>query len=226
MFGYGFLAVVLVLYLDAIGLDPLAVGLVLTLTLDRRHDHLAVADHARGSVRPAACPGGRCRPDGPRRGRVRVYQLGAAADPRRRDRGHLADRQRGRPVPRRRAGGPVADRPRRPPDGDVRLVQPRRLHRDRLRGARCRAREPGTAERRLGARRCLPGHRRRLRADRPRDGRRVLAPRVSRRGAFRMPPSTTASGEDSVCTSRRRSSCGCPSCSPSTPSVAASSRRA
>ncbi len=33
MFAYGFLAVVLVLYLDAIGLDPLAVGLVLTLTL-------------------------------------------------------------------------------------------------------------------------------------------------------------------------------------------------
>ncbi len=33
MFGYGFLAVVLVLYLVAIGLDPLAVGLVLTLTL-------------------------------------------------------------------------------------------------------------------------------------------------------------------------------------------------
>ncbi len=33
MFAYGFLAVVLVLYLDAIGLDPLAVGIVLTLTL-------------------------------------------------------------------------------------------------------------------------------------------------------------------------------------------------
>src|SRR5512139_2471289 len=33
MFGYGFLAVVLVLYLDAVGLDPLAIGLVLTLTL-------------------------------------------------------------------------------------------------------------------------------------------------------------------------------------------------
>jgi MFS family permease len=33
MFGYGFLAVVLVLYLTAIGLDPLAVGIVLTLTL-------------------------------------------------------------------------------------------------------------------------------------------------------------------------------------------------
>jgi len=33
MFGYGFLAVVLVLYLDAAGLDPLAVGLVLTFTL-------------------------------------------------------------------------------------------------------------------------------------------------------------------------------------------------
>ena len=33
MFGYGMLAVVLVLYLDAIGLDPLAIGVVLTLTL-------------------------------------------------------------------------------------------------------------------------------------------------------------------------------------------------
>jgi MFS family permease len=33
MFGYGFLAVVLVLYLVAAGLDPLAVGIVLTLTL-------------------------------------------------------------------------------------------------------------------------------------------------------------------------------------------------
>jgi MFS family permease len=33
MFGYGFLAVVLVLYLATAGLDPLAVGLVLTLTL-------------------------------------------------------------------------------------------------------------------------------------------------------------------------------------------------
>jgi len=29
MFAYGFLAVVLVLYLDAIGLDPLAIGIVL-----------------------------------------------------------------------------------------------------------------------------------------------------------------------------------------------------
>jgi MFS family permease len=33
MFGYGFLAVVLVLYLAALGLDPLTIGLVLTLTL-------------------------------------------------------------------------------------------------------------------------------------------------------------------------------------------------
>jgi MFS family permease len=33
MFGYGFLAVVLVLYLAAIGLDPIAIGLILTLTL-------------------------------------------------------------------------------------------------------------------------------------------------------------------------------------------------
>jgi MFS family permease len=33
MFGYGFLAVVLVLYLAAIGLDPITIGVVLTLTL-------------------------------------------------------------------------------------------------------------------------------------------------------------------------------------------------
>jgi MFS family permease len=33
MFGYGFLAVVLVLYLAAIGLEPVAIGVVLTLTL-------------------------------------------------------------------------------------------------------------------------------------------------------------------------------------------------
>jgi MFS family permease len=33
MFGYGFLAVVLVLYLDALGLDPLTIGIVLTATL-------------------------------------------------------------------------------------------------------------------------------------------------------------------------------------------------
>ena len=33
MFGYGFLAVVLVLYLAAAGLDPLSIGIVLTLTL-------------------------------------------------------------------------------------------------------------------------------------------------------------------------------------------------
>jgi len=33
MFGYGFLAVVLVLYLDALGLDALTIGVILTLTL-------------------------------------------------------------------------------------------------------------------------------------------------------------------------------------------------
>src|SRR3990172_13290767 len=33
MFGYGFLAVVLVLYLAALGLDALTIGLILTLTL-------------------------------------------------------------------------------------------------------------------------------------------------------------------------------------------------
>ena len=33
LFAYGFLAVVLVLYLAAVGLDPIGIGLVLTLTL-------------------------------------------------------------------------------------------------------------------------------------------------------------------------------------------------
>src|SRR5258708_20697184 len=33
MFGYGFLAVVLVLYLAALGFDPLTIAIVLTLTL-------------------------------------------------------------------------------------------------------------------------------------------------------------------------------------------------
>ena len=53
MFGYGFLAVVLVLYLAAIGLDPLAIGIVLTLTLIGDTHHLALADDERRPARPA-----------------------------------------------------------------------------------------------------------------------------------------------------------------------------
>ena len=93
---------------------------------DRRHPDLAVADDERRSVRPSPRPRRRRRPDDRRRHRVRLHELGAAADPGRDDRRHLADRQRGRPVPRRRAGGAVPDGPRRPPDADLRLVQPRR----------------------------------------------------------------------------------------------------
>ena len=53
MFGYGFLAVVLVLYLAALGLDPLTIGIVLTLTLVGDTLDLAVADDARRPVRAA-----------------------------------------------------------------------------------------------------------------------------------------------------------------------------
>ena len=93
MFAYGFLAVVLVLYLDAVGLDPLAIGLVLTLTLlgdtlislwlttnaDRfGRRHVLVA----GAILMVLA------------GVVFAYhQLGPAADHRRSDRRHLPDRQ-------------------------------------------------------------------------------------------------------------------------------------
>ena len=47
MFGYGLLAVVLVLYLDAIGLSGGQIGVLLTLTLLGDAGHLAVADDPR-----------------------------------------------------------------------------------------------------------------------------------------------------------------------------------
>ena len=40
MFGYGFLAVVLALYLSALGLDETQIGLLLTLTLAGERAHL------------------------------------------------------------------------------------------------------------------------------------------------------------------------------------------
>ena len=76
MFGYGFLAVVLVLYLDALGLDPLTVGIVLTLTLIGDTLDLAVADDERGSLRAAPGPRRRGRPDDRRRHRVRLHRAG------------------------------------------------------------------------------------------------------------------------------------------------------
>ena len=78
----------------------------------------------------------------------------------------------------------------------------------------------------LCAARRLPGDRHRLRVDRDPDDRRLLAARdvPSRRRRRRPPP--TASGAASVSTARSGSSSSCRSCSRSTPSVAASSRRA
>ena len=54
MFGYGFLAVVLVLYLEALGFDGAAVGLLLGADAARRRGDLAAADDPGGPVRPAA----------------------------------------------------------------------------------------------------------------------------------------------------------------------------
>ena len=148
MFGYGFLAVVLVLYLAAIGLDPLAVGIVLTLTLiGDTLISLWLTTHA------------------DRFGRRRVLVAGAVLmvvagivfastswvplliiagaigviSPTGNEVG---------PVPGRRTGGAVPDGPRRSSDRDVRLVQPRRVRRDGDRGARrraCSARRSSTA---------------------------------------------------------------------------------
>ena len=149
----------------------------------RRHDHLALADDARRSAGAAPRARGRVDPDGGRRRRVRGHRLGAAAHRRGDDRGHLADRQRGRSVPRHRAGRPVADRARHPAHGHVRLVQPRRLPRDGQWRARGRAGQPAPAGsgRAHGGR--LPGGRHRLRRDRSGHGGRLLAARRRHRAA-------------------------------------------
>ena len=135
---------------------PLTIGIVLTLTLVGDTLDLAVADDQRGPLRSPPGAGRRGPADGRRRARVRAHRLGAAADPRGDDRGHLADRQRGRAVPRGRAGRVVADRPRRPADRDVRLVQPRRVRRDRDGGAGARACSARRCWARAGAGRRLP----------------------------------------------------------------------
>ena len=104
MFGYGFLAVVLVLYLAAAGLDPLAIGIVLTLTLigDTIISLWLTTNADRLGRRRVLVAGAVLMVVAG--DRLRVHELGPAAHPRRRDRRHLADRQRGRAVPRRRAG--------------------------------------------------------------------------------------------------------------------------
>ena len=89
MFAYGFLAVVLVLYLAAIGLDALAIGLVLTLTLiGDTIISLWLTTHADRIGRRRVLVAGSLLMVGGRR-RVRPDELAAAAHPRRHDRRHL-----------------------------------------------------------------------------------------------------------------------------------------
>ena len=177
MFGYGFLAVVLVLYLAAAGLDPLAIGIVLTLTLigDVVISLWLTTNADRLGRRRVLVAGALLMLVGGRR--LRRHELGAAAHPGRRDRRHLTDRQRGRSVPRRRAGGPHPDGPGQPQDGDVRLVQPRRLRRHRDGRAGGGPAQPGAHRRRGDGGRRLPRDRHRLRGHRRGDGDRLLAAR-------------------------------------------------
>ena len=91
MFGYGFLAVVLVLYLAAAGLDPLAIGLVLTLTLigDTIISLWLTTNADRFGRRRVLVAGAVLMIVGG--GRLRVHELGAAAHPRRRHRRRVTD---------------------------------------------------------------------------------------------------------------------------------------
>ncbi len=76
MFGYGFLAVVLVLYLAAAGLDPLAIGIVLTLTLiGDTIISLWLTTHADRFGRRRVLVAGRGA-DGRRRDRLRAHRAG------------------------------------------------------------------------------------------------------------------------------------------------------
>ena len=206
MFGYGFLAVVLVLYLAAAGLDPLAIGVVLTLTLigdtiislwlttnadrfGRRRTLVAGAAlmvvagiaFALTSWVPLLILAGAIGVISPTGNEVGPF---------------LAVEQ----------AAPEPDRPGLPPDRDLRLVQPRRLRRDRDRRARCRPAQPGAARRRRRAARRLPGDRHRLRADRRWSWSSASggsARRSRRRRARRAP---TGSGAGSGSGARRRSS--------------------
>ena len=160
--------------------------------------------------------------------RLRAHRLAAAAHPRGDDRGHLADRQRGRPVPRRRAGRPVADRagpsagpPRSP--GTTSSATSRR--------------PPARSPPGCSARSCwIEAWRRSMPTARSSSAMPLIGLRHGRRLlAARRPPSrrrranggaTTASARSSACGDRAASSSGCRRCSRSTPSRAASSRRA
>ena len=227
MFGYGFLAVVLVLYLAALGLDPLAIGIVLTLTL--------VGDTLISLWLTT---------NADRFGRRRVLVAGRAADGRGRassSRSRAGCRCSSSPAtigvisPTGNEVGPflaveqaaLTQTSPTPPDRDVRLVQPRRLRRHRDRGAGAGPAQPGAPRRRAGAGRRLPRGRDRLRAHRRsswpsgfwRLGAADRGP-AARRRRRRHPAALRARSLEAG----RRSACR--SSSRSTPSAAGSSRRA
>ena len=152
MFGYGFLAVVLVLYLAAIGLSGGEVGLLLGLTLLGDAARLAVADHARGPDRTAPRADRRGDPDAPRGVRVRRHP-GVRGAPRR---GHHRRRQpraatrwaRSSRSSRRRwpSSCPHGTGPACSPGTSSRLVRDGRRHAGGRRGVAAgdqRRREPG-----------------------------------------------------------------------------------
>ena len=226
MFGYGFLAVVLVLYLDALGLDPLTVGIVLTLTLigDTLISLWLTTNADRFGRRRVLVAGavlmivagivfaftswvpllilaatiGVISPTGNEVGPFLAVEQAALSQT-------VHDVRRTATFAWYNLVGYVAT----------------------ATGALAAGpRQPGAARTRLGAGRRLPGGRHRLRAHRVRDGRRLLARsirRSRRRHARRRP---TGSGVASAWGARSGSSSSCRSCSRSMPSAAASSRRA
>ena len=104
MFGYGLLAVVLVLYLDALGLSGGEIGLLLTLTLlGDAAISLWLTTHADRLGRRrvlARRRGAGARRRARLRGHARVRRAARRGD----DRRHQPERQRGRAVPGGRAG--------------------------------------------------------------------------------------------------------------------------
>ena len=149
-----------------------------------------------------------------------------AAHPRRDDRRHQPDRQRGRAVPRRRAGGaqpgrrPTRAGPRRSPGTTSPATWRPRSGRWRA-GSLSGALSPA----RHAPRRRLPGDRRRLRARRavrwPSLFARARPARSRRRRASARP--ATIRRRLGLGRSRRRRRSGCRRCSRSTPSPAGSS---
>ena len=183
LFGYGFLSVVLVLYLVAIGFGALEVGLLLTLTLvGDAAISLWLTTHADriGRRRVLLAGAGLMIVAGDR---VRPLARLLGPDPGRDHRRHQPQRQRGRPVPRGRAGRPVADGHRPAADARLRLVQPGGLVRDRLRVAGGGAARRDAAGGRREPARQLPRHHRRLRADRGHPGRALRHALARHRGA-------------------------------------------